>query len=116
MADVTTRRGIDLAMDRAAAEGRMPPQAVEVEEQVIGAMLLEKEAIAKVIEVLDEEAFHSERNKRIYRAILTLFDHGEPADTITVAEELRRRGQLDAAGGESYLVELTMKVTSGANV
>jgi replicative DNA helicase len=116
MADVTTRRSIDLATDRAAAEGRVPPQAVEIEEQVIGAMLLEKEAIAKVIEVLDDEVFHSERNRKIYRAILTLFDHGEPSDTITVAEELRRRGQLEAAGGESYLVELTMKVTSGANV
>lgn len=116
MADVTIRRTIDLATDRSAAEGRVPPQAVEIEEQVIGAMLLEKEAIAKVIEVLDEEAFHSDKNRKIYRSILSLFDRGEPADTITVAEELRRRGQLDAAGGESYLVELTMKVTSGANV
>ncbi len=69
-----------------------------------------------MIEVLDEDAFHSDKNRKIYRAILVLFERGEPADTITVAEELRRRGQLDAAGGESYLVELTMKVTSGANV
>jgi len=116
MAEMTSRRGIDLVPERGAAEGRIPPQAVDIEEQILGAMLLEKEAIAKVIEVLDEDAFHSEKNRKIYQAVMTLFERSEPADSITVAEELRRRGQLDAAGGESYLVELTMKVTSGANV
>jgi replicative DNA helicase len=116
MAEVTSRRGIDLVSERVVAEGRIPPQAVDIEEQVLGAMLLEKEAIAKVIEVLDEDAFHSEKNRKIYQALLSLFERGEPADSITVAEELRRRGQLEAAGGEAYLVELTMKVTSGANV
>jgi replicative DNA helicase len=80
MAEVTSRRGIDLVSERGAAEGRIPPQAVDIEEQVLGAMLLEKEAIAKVIEVLDEDAFHSEKNRRIYQALLSLFDRGEPAD------------------------------------
>jgi replicative DNA helicase len=103
-------------MDRQLPEGRVPPQAVDVEEQVLGAMLLEKEAIAKVIEVVDDEVFHAERNRRIFQAIMALFERGEPADTITLAEELRRRCQLEAAGGESYLVELTMKVGSAANV
>jgi replicative DNA helicase len=116
MAEITQRRGIDLAVDRPDAAGRIPPQAVEVEEQIIGAMLLEKEAIPKVIEVLDEGAFHSEKNKRIFQAIVALFERSEPADSITVAEELRRRGQLEAIGGEAYLVELTMRVTSSANV
>jgi replicative DNA helicase len=116
MAEITQRRGIDLALDRPDAAGRIPPQAVEVEEQIIGAMLLEKEAIPKVIEVLDDTAFHSEKNKRIFQAIIALFERSEPADSITVAEELRRRGQLEAVGGEAYLVELTMRVTSAANV
>ncbi len=117
MADPVPHRGIDLAVDRLPqTEGRIPPQAVDIEEQVLGAMLLEKEAISKVVEVLDDEAFHSEKNRRIYQAILTLFERSEPADCITVAEELKRRGQLDGIGGEAYLVELTMKVTSGANV
>jgi replicative DNA helicase len=116
MAEFTQRRGIDLALDRTDAAGRIPPQAVEVEEQIIGAMLLEKEAIPKVIEVLDDAAFHSEKNKRIFQAIIALFERSEPADSITVAEELRRRGQLDVIGGEAYLVELTMRVTSAANV
>ncbi len=117
MADPVPHRGIDLAVDRMPQpEGRIPPQAVEIEEQVLGAMLLEKEAISKVVEVLDDEVFHSEKNRRIYQAILNLFERSEPADCITVAEELKRRGQLDGIGGEAYLVELTMKVTSGANV
>ncbi|MEW6511277.1 MAG: replicative DNA helicase [Bacteroidota bacterium] len=97
-------------------EGRIPPQAVEIEEQVLGAMLLEKEAISRAIEVLDEEAFHADRNRKVFQAIVALFERSEPADVITVAEELRRRGQLDAAGGEAALVELTTKVTSSANI
>jgi len=116
MAEITHRRGIDLALDRPDTAGRVPPQAVEVEEQILGAMLLEKEAIPKVIEVLDDGAFHAEKNKRIFQAIIALFERSEPADNITVAEELRRRGQLEAIGGEAYLVELTMRVSSAANV
>jgi replicative DNA helicase len=116
MAEFTQRRGIDLALDRSDAAGRVPPQAVDIEEQIIGAMLLEKEAIPKVIEVLDDLAFHSEKTKKIFQAIIALFERSEPADSITVAEELRRRGQLEAIGGEAYLVELTMHVSSAANV
>jgi replicative DNA helicase len=66
--------------------------------------------------VLDEDAFHADYHKKIYQAMLAMFDRSEPVDTITLAEELRRRGELDMVGGEAYLVELTMKVTSGANV
>jgi replicative DNA helicase len=97
-------------------DGRVPPQAVEIEAQVLGAMLLEREAIARVIEVLDEDAFHAEYHRKIYQAVLALFDRSEPVDLITVAEELRRRGHLDAAGGEAYLVELTKNIVSAANV
>ncbi len=116
MAEMTSRRGIDLAAESPSTEGRLPPQAVEIEEQILGAMLLEKEAIARVIEVVNEDAFHAERHRKIYQAILRLFEKGEPADSITVAEELRRKGDLDRVGGEAYLVELTMKVSSAANV
>jgi replicative DNA helicase len=115
MAEGFTRTGIDLAVERAGQEGRVPPQAVDIEEQILGAMLLEREAIAKILEVLDEDAFHSERNRKVFQAIVALFERSEPADCITVAEELRRRGVLDTMGGEAFLVELTLKVTSGAN-
>jgi replicative DNA helicase len=97
-------------------EGRVPPQAVDIEAQVIGAMLLEREAISKVIEVLDEDAFHADYHKKIYQAIIAMFERSEPVDTITMAEELRRRGHLELIGGEPYLAELSMNVTSGANV
>jgi replicative DNA helicase len=116
MAEMTSRRGIDLAAEALSPEGRIPPQAVDIEEQIIGAMLLDKEAISRVVEVVDDGAFHAERNRKIFQAIIRLFEKGEPADSITVAEELRRKGELDGAGGEAYLVELTMKVSSTANV
>jgi replicative DNA helicase len=88
---------------------------VEIEAQVLGAMLLEREAIPRVIEVLDEDAFHAEYHRKIFKAILTMFDRSEPVDIITLAEELRRRGELEVVGGEAYLAELTMKVSSPAN-
>ncbi|MCW5895884.1 MAG: replicative DNA helicase, partial [Bacteroidetes bacterium] len=97
-------------------EGRVPPQAVELEQQIIGAMLLEREAIARVIEVLDEDAFHADYHRKIFQAIQAMFDRSEPVDIITLAEELRRRGHLEIIGGETYLAESTMKVTSAANV
>lgn len=116
MAETTSRRGIDLAPEALSPEGRVPPQAVEIEEQILGAMLLDKEAIARVVEVVDDGAFHAERNRRIFQAIIRLFDRGEPADAITVGEELRRKGDLDSVGGEGYLADLTVKVSSTANV
>ena len=116
MADLTTRRGIDLAPESVPAGGRIPPQAIDIEEQILGAMLLEKEAIARVFEVLDYTAFHADRNRKIFQAISRLFEKGEPVDSITLGEELRRSGDLDAVGGETYLVDLTMKVSSTANV
>jgi replicative DNA helicase len=118
MAETGAKRTIDFAVERPANvdEGRIPPQAVDVESQVLGAMLLEREAIPKVIEVLDEDAFHADYHRKIYQAILALFERSEPVDTITLSEELRRRGHLELVGGANYLVELTMKVTSAANV
>jgi replicative DNA helicase len=116
MAEVLSARNIDLALDHVATEGRIPPQAVDIEAQVLGAMLLEREAIAKVIELLTDDAFHAEYHRKIYLAMTALFERGEPIDSITLSEELRRRGQLESIGGESYLVELTMRVTSAAHV
>ncbi len=116
MPETLMRRGIEFATERGTQEGRIAPQAVDIEAQVLGSMLLEREAIAKVIEVLDEDAFHADYHRKIYQAILAMFDRSEPVDIITLAEELRRRGHLEVVGGEPYLVELTMKVTSAANV
>jgi len=98
------------------SEGRVPPQAVEIEEAVLGAMLIEKEALAKVLEVLDDTAFYKPAHQKIFKALIELFNRSEPVDLITLTEELRRQGELEHVGGEYYLSELTTKVSSAANV
>jgi len=95
---------------------RVPPQAVDVEAAVLGAMLIEKEAISKVLEVLDESSFYRPAHQKIFEAMVGLFDRSEPVDVVTTVEELRRRGTLQAVGGAAYITELTQKVTSAANV
>lgn len=99
-----------------APGGRIPPQAVEVEQSVLGAMLIEREAIPRAIEILREDAFYDGRHRKIFSAMSVLFERGEPVDTITLTEEMRRRGEIDAVGGPYYLSELTTKVASAANV
>lgn len=96
--------------------GRVPPQAVEVEQSVLGAMLIEREAIPRAIELLPADAFYSGQHRKIYGAILSLFERGNPVDLITVSEELRRRDELEGVGGTYYLTELTAQVASAANV
>ena len=97
-------------------EGRIPPQAVEIEMAVLGSMLLEKEAISKSLEILDDTAFYKPAHQIIFKAIITLFEKSEAVDSITLMEELRRRGQLDQVGGAMFISDLTLKVTSAANV
>lgn len=99
-----------------STEGRVPPQAVDVEMAVLGAMLLEKEAIARALEVIDDTVFYKPAHQKIFAAMIALFERGEPVDLLTLIEELRRRGDLEKTGGEYYLTELTGKVTSAANV
>ncbi len=99
-----------------ATAGRMPPQAVEVEQSVLGAMLLETEAIARAVEVLPQHSFYDSRHRKVYQAILSLFDRNNPVDLVTVSEELKRRGELEDVGGAYYLTELTAKVATSANV
>ena len=98
------------------SEGRVPPQAVEIEMAVLGAMLLEKEAISKALEILDESVFYKPSHQMIFKAMVSLFEKNEAVDSITLVEELRRRAQLDEIGGHVYISELTMRVTSAANV
>jgi replicative DNA helicase len=96
--------------------GRVPPQAVDVEQAVLGAMLIEREAIPRAIETLPSNAFYSRQHQLIYQGVLNLFERGNPVDLITLTEELRRRGELEDAGGAYYLSELTTRVASAANV
>ena len=96
--------------------GRVPPQAVDVEQSVLGAMLIEREAIPKAIEILNTEAFYSNKHRHIFDGILRLFERGNPVDLITLSEELKRREELETIGGSYYLSELTSNVASAANV
>lgn len=95
--------------------GRMPPQAVDVEQAVLGALLIEREAIPKAIEILPADAFYDARHQRIFAAIQALFERGNPVDLVTLSEELKRRGDFEGIGGY-YLTELTTRVASAANV
>jgi replicative DNA helicase len=110
------RRTLNIEQHDSSGEGRVPPQAVDVEMAVLGAMMLDKGAIAKAIEILDETSFYKPAHQRIFAAMIALFEKSEPVDLITLVEELRRRGELDKIGGEYYLTELTTKVTTAANV
>ena len=103
-------------MDISAQAQRIPPHSLEAEQSVLGSMLLDKEAVAAAAEVLKGEDFYSDAHKEIYEAILDIYDRGEPVDLVTLAEELRQRGTLEAAGGGTYISDLAMAVPSTANV
>jgi len=96
--------------------GKMPPQDVELEEVVLGAMLLEKDAFATVSEILKSECFYRDAHQYIFEAITNLFTTERPIDMLTVTEELRRLGKLEEAGGAFYIAQLTNRVASAAHV
>lgn len=97
------------------ALGRIPPQNVEAEQSVIGSMLLEKEVVPIIMEILKNDDFYREDHREIYEAILELFDKGESIDIITIADQLKTRGSLDAIGGFDYLSNITNSVPTTAN-
>ena len=96
-------------------DGRQPPQDLAAEQSVLGGMLLSKDAIADVLEKLRPGDFYRPNHQQIYDAILDLFGHGEPADAVTVAAELDRRGLLRRIGGAPYLHTLIATVPTAAN-
>lgn len=98
-----------------ASEERQPPQDCDAEQSVLGGMLLSKDAIADVIERLRPHDFYRPSHQLIYEAILGLYGQGEPADAVTIAAELDRRGQLRRVGGAPYLHTLIAQVPTAAN-
>lgn len=95
---------------------RIPPHNDEAEQATLGALLLDEDAVSTAIRYLRPDDFYSNANRRVYKAILNLFNQGRKADIITVIEELRQMGELDLAGGPSYIASLTNVVPSSANV
>ncbi|WP_026953905.1 replicative DNA helicase [Algoriphagus vanfongensis] len=96
--------------------GKLPPQAVDLEEAVLGALMLEKDALTNVIDILKVESFYKDAHQVIFRAILDLFTESQPIDLLTVTSQLRKNGTLEVAGGAFYVTELTSKVASAANI
>ncbi len=96
--------------------GKLPPQAVEVEELVLGALMLEKNAVNTAIEILQAPMFYKEAHTKIFQAIYDLFNNSEPIDIITVTNKLRSNGHLESVGGPYYITQLTSKITSAANI
>ncbi len=96
--------------------GKVPPQAKDLEEAVLGAIMLEKSAFDVVVEILKADCFYVDANQRIYRAMQGLQQKNQPIDILTVVEELRSREELDMVGGPYYVTRLTNAVVSSANI
>lgn len=95
---------------------KQPPAAVEVERSVLGAILIDNQALPGIIEILKGDCFYDIKNQIIYEAMLSLFEANEPVDTITLYNELRKNGKINEVGGVEYLGRLTNEVSSSANV
>lgn len=95
---------------------KLPPQAIDLEEVVLGSMMLDRDAVAEVIDLLKPESFYLEKNQHIFKAIHDLFNKSEPIDILTVVSQLRKAGVLDEVGGPMYVTMLTTRVGSTANI
>jgi len=95
---------------------RVPPHNLEAEQSILGSMLLERDAIARVVELVRPEDFYRDAHRRIFETIAELFDRGEPADIVSVTDRLRARGILDDVGGAAYVTSLLHSVPTAANV
>ncbi|MDB5145885.1 MAG: dnaB, partial [Mucilaginibacter sp.] len=96
--------------------GKLPPQAVDLEEAVLGALMLEKDALSSVIDILKPEVFYKDNHQKIFTAIRYLFEKTSPVDILTVTAQLRQQGELEMIGGAYYITELTNRVASAANI
>jgi len=113
--DTRPRRLIPASTGGGASTGRIPPHNIEAEESLLGAMLLSRDAIATAMEICKPEDFYKQSHGHIFTAITSLFSQGEPADWVTVTEELRRRGLLENIGDPSVFVSLQANTPSIGN-
>ena len=95
---------------------KQPPNAVEVEMAVLGAMMIDEEAVPKAVEILKPDSFYDPKHAIIFSAISSLYESGEPIDTVSVYEELKKEGKVDLAGGAAYISKLTQDIASEANI
>ena len=97
-------------------DGKLPPQAIDLEEAVIGAMLIDEKGVDEVIEILIPEVFYKKSHQLIFESIERLFKNSEPIDLLTVSADLKKSKTLNNIGGEFYLIELSQKVSSSAHI
>ena len=95
---------------------RQPPYSLEAEVSVLGGMLIDNDAVARAIEIVDDSMFYREANRRLFRAMVRLFERGDVVDVVLVNEELKNTRELEAAGGAPYLAELLDAVPTSANI
>ena len=110
------RRPAASLLETALEAGKLPPQAPDLEQAVLGALMLERNAVNDAIDILQPESFYVDAHQRIFRAIKELFGADQPIDILTVTHELKKQGELDIVGGPFYISQLTNKVASSANV
>lgn len=106
----------DYIAQQMVEHGKVPPQAIDLEEAVLGAMMLEKDAVTAIIDILQPKVFYKDSHQRIFSAIHRLFARSEPVDILTVTNELKSTGELEMVGGPYYITILTSRIASAANV
>ena len=98
------------------SDGKIPPQAIDLEEAVIGAMLIDEKGVNEIIEILSPEVFYKKSHQLIYESIERLFRESEPIDLLTVSADLKKNKNFEAVGGDFYLINLSQKVSSSAHI
>ena len=99
-----------------AQYGKLPPQAIDVEEAVLGALMLERDAYVTVADIIDTDSFYKEEHKKIFEAIKYLSTHEKPVDLLMVTQQLKDLNELDVVGGPLYITQLTSRVASAAHI
>ena len=97
-------------------KGKLPPQVLDLEEAVLGAMMIDKKGVDEVIDILQPDAFYKDAHKYIFEAIFQLFTDSQPIDLLTVSAQLKKNSKLELAGGDFYLIQLTQKISSSAHI
>jgi replicative DNA helicase len=111
-----TRKTSNQLLSPEVLQGKLPPQAIELEEAVLGAIMLEKNALAVVIDIIKPTYFYKDAHQHVYTSMLNLFEKSEPIDILTVTNQLRSDGNLEICGGAYYITQLTNRVASAANI
>ncbi len=110
-----TRKIAPTSVNLSQIGGKLPPQALDMEIAVLGALMLQRDPVNEVIDILEPESFYKEAHQKIYRAIKDLFGESQPIDILTVTQKLRSKGEIDEVGGPFYISQLTNRVASTAN-